>query len=52
MKSFHAPRVQAGTSQWFWNGTDEAGEVLAAGVYWYNVETAESVARGKMVLLK
>ena len=52
VRSVHSRTVAAGTWQWLWDGTDEAGVPQASGVYWYRVETPDAAARGRMVLLK
>ncbi len=42
----------AGTQRSSWDGTDAAGARVAAGVYFYRVETAAGARTGRMVLMR
>jgi hypothetical protein len=41
-----------GTQQAIWDGTNDRGDVVATGVYFYRIQTAEFNITRKMVLLK
>ena len=45
-------QLGAGSHQVVWDGRDEAGQIVSAGVYLYRLEAAGQVANGKMVMLK
>jgi len=42
----------AGKHSVIWNGRDQNGKAIASGVYFYRLETAETVLSKKMLLLK
>lgn len=44
--------MPAGRHTVSWNGTDDGGRLLASGVYFHRLETAEGVRMGKMILVK
>ncbi len=44
--------LPAGTHHVVWDGTDDAGQALASGVYFYRLETAAQTLSRKMLLLK
>ncbi len=44
--------LNAGTHSITWNGTNESGEVVSSGVYFYRLETSESTTSKQMLLLK
>jgi flagellar hook assembly protein FlgD len=37
---------------WQWNGSDEAGNTAASGLYFVKVHTASTVTAAKMVMMK
>lgn len=43
---------EAGTHTVIWNGKDDNNNHLPSGIYFYNLKTAGTVTRGKMLLLK
>jgi len=43
---------EAGTHTISWNGTDDSGQLLSSGVYFYRLEAGEYVETRKMTLLK
>jgi len=47
-----AQDVPAGWHTCTWNGTDDAGQPVASGVYYYQLETGRKITTKKMVLLK
>jgi len=44
--------MDAGNHRVEWDGTDDAGESVASGIYFYRVETGAGAATRKMLLLK
>lgn len=44
--------LTAGSHEYQWNGTLENGNSAPAGIYFYELKSADKVATGKMVLLK
>lgn len=42
----------AGVHRVIWNGTDESGDVVASGIYFYRIATPEFTAEKKMILMK
>jgi len=47
-----APAQSAGRHRMNWEATDRNGNVLPSGVYFYQVESNNAIATGKMVLIK
>jgi hypothetical protein len=45
-------RVPAGEHAILWNGTNERGRHVAAGIYYYVLRTGDSELRRKMVLIR
>jgi hypothetical protein len=45
-------RMGEGRRTWTWNGADDGGHGVAAGVYLYEVKAGENVARGRMTLIR
>jgi hypothetical protein len=45
-------RKTAGTHQIYWDGTDEEGENIPSGIYFYRLEDGSETRTRKMVLLK
>ncbi|MCC5907584.1 MAG: hypothetical protein JJU13_15330 [Balneolaceae bacterium] len=46
-----APVPEAGSYETTWDGTDESGRTIAAGTYFYSIETNEGFINGKIILL-
>ncbi len=44
--------LNAGTHSIIWNGTNESGDVVSSGVYFYRLETSKSTQSQQMILLK
>ena len=44
--------MNAGTHQFYWNGTNSLGKSLGSGIYIYNVTTPSNSISKRMVLLK
>jgi flagellar hook assembly protein FlgD len=45
-------RISAGEHRVTWDGSDNNGSICATGLYLYRLETSESIANRKMLLLK
>jgi hypothetical protein len=43
---------QTKTKAAYWNGRNESGELVASGVYFYNLQSGKFKATRKMVILK
>jgi len=52
VRSFAAPERAGASLSWSWDGTDDAGHAVAAGVYVLRAETAQSRATKKLVVLR
>ncbi len=52
VRRIFAPRQQAGSHQIRWEAVDQKGVILPSGVYFYQVESNNLRASGKMVLVK
>ena len=52
VKSIHNGLLPAGTHILEWDGTNQQGSTAASGVYLYRLETGNTVATKKMILLK
>jgi flagellar hook assembly protein FlgD len=44
--------VAQGTTTRVWNGTDEQGNAVTSGVYFYKLQTADKTLTQKMILMK
>ncbi len=44
--------LSAGTHHLTWNGTDNSGEVVSSGMYFYRIETSDITISNQMLLLK
>jgi len=44
--------VAQGTTTRVWNGTDEQGNAVTSGVYFYKLQTADKTITQKMILMK
>ena len=44
--------IKAGTTTYSWNGTDEQGNKVASGLYFYKLETDNKTVTKKMIMLK
>ena len=45
-------RISCGAHQVVWDGTDDGGNAVGSGVYFYRIESGESTSMRKMILLK
>ncbi|RKX24973.1 MAG: hypothetical protein DRP47_10575 [Candidatus Zixiibacteriota bacterium] len=52
VKMLVSGNYEAGTHVIDWDGTNDAGEVVSSGLYFYRIETPEYTATKKVVLLK
>lgn len=53
VKTLHAGRLQAGKHWFRWNGTNETGQVVPSGTYFYRLSSAQGIMQTKkMILLK
>ena len=52
VKSLSNGTLNAGTHSLVWNGTDEQGNPVASGLYFYRIKTSEQDISGKMLLMK
>ena len=44
--------LSAGMHRLIWDGTNQSGEIVSSGIYFYKLSTSEKVFSNKMVLLK
>ena len=52
VKNFNMPRLSAGYHSIQWDGTNQSGVSIGAGVYFYQLQTKNIVKTSKMTLLK
>ena len=52
IKSLQSGRMDVGTHSLIWNATDESGNLVTSGVYFYRLESSEGSLTKSMVLLK
>lgn len=52
VKEIHNGRVPAGNHNYIWNGIDQENNAAASGIYYYKIQTENSSASGKMILMK
>jgi hypothetical protein len=52
VKTLFDDMIEAGTRSARWDGTNERGDQVGSGVYFYQLRTAETLLTRKMVLLK
>ena len=52
VKTLLKGKVNKGNQEIIWNGTDDKGKQLAAGIYLYRLETPTKTVNRKMILLK
>jgi len=45
-------RLEAGDHRFIWNGTNDAGEIISSGVYYFQLRTQEAVLTKKMLLIR
>jgi flagellar hook assembly protein FlgD len=45
-------QMSAGKHNKIWNGTNQAGQNVSSGLYFYRLETAQQAATRKLLLLK
>jgi len=44
--------MNAGTYDISWYGVDNAGNKVSSGVYFYEIQSNDRIAKGKMLLMK
>jgi hypothetical protein len=52
VNTLYSGTLAAGNHSITWNGTDESGDVVSTGVYFYRLETSDNVSTKQMLLLK
>lgn len=52
IKEFEESELNAGTHKIYWNGTDNNGSIVPAGVYFSRLEYDSRLLTGKMILVK
>ena len=52
IKTLASESMSSGEHNYFWDGTDEKNNKAAPGIYFYRLITDESVAAGRIILIK
>jgi hypothetical protein len=52
IKSLYDGNLAAGTHNLIWDGTNESGNVVSSGIYFYRLKSSDNTISKKMVLLK
>ena len=52
IKSFNVGIKRPGTYELTWDGKNNAGAAVPSGAYIYNVTSGQSIATGKMMLMR
>jgi flagellar hook assembly protein FlgD len=52
VKTLFNGSAQVGSQQVVWNGTNDAGNSVASGVYYYQMRSTDLVVTKKMTLIK
>ena len=52
VKNFNMPGLSAGHHSVQWDGTNQLGDSIGAGIYFYQIQTKNLVKTSKMTLLK
>ncbi|TFH65256.1 MAG: T9SS type A sorting domain-containing protein [Candidatus Zixiibacteriota bacterium] len=52
VKTLESGMQSAGTYETTWDGTNQAGQEVASGIYFYRIKAGENIETRKMVLLK